>query len=91
MQEMDNEAEKEDGVKKKGRVGLKVENELKVGEDLEEGAKTKMVEKNKVKCAHKGDLAKCGFEVETGGVNMKTVGGLLPEFKQLSNRTSPVI
>ena len=32
MQEMDNEAEKEEGVKKKGRVGLKVENELKVGE-----------------------------------------------------------
>ena len=55
MKEMDNEAEKEKTVKKKGKVGLKEENKLKVGEDLEERARTQ-----------KGDVAKCGLE--TGGL-----------------------
>ena len=49
MKEMDNEAEKEKRVKKKGKVGLKEENKLKVGEDLEEGGRS-----------HKGVVAKPG-------------------------------
>ena len=52
MREMDNEAEKEKRVKKKGKVGLKEVNKLKVGEDLKEGGRS-----------HKGDVAKCDLEV----------------------------
>ena len=49
MREMDNEAEKEKRVKKKGKVGLKEVNKLKVGEDLKEGGRS-----------HKGVVAKPG-------------------------------
>ena len=77
MREMDNEAEKEKRVKKKGKVGLKEVNKLKVGEDLKEGG-----------ISHKGDVAKCDLEVETGGVNMKKNGGLVPGCEQMSNRAS---
>ena len=77
MREMDNEAEKEKRVKKKGKVGLKEVNKLKVGEDLKEGGRS-----------HKGDVVKCDSEVETGGLNMKTIGGLVPGCEQMSNRAS---
>ena len=93
MREMNNEAEKkEKNVKKKGKVGLKEENKLKVGENLEEGERTKekmamTVEKNKLKCAHKGDVARFGLEVETEGANTKTIGGLVPGSEQLSKKT----
>ena len=46
MREMDNEAEKEKRVKKKGKVGLKEVNKLKVGEEIKEGGRS-----------HKGDVA----------------------------------
>ena len=72
MREMDNDAEKGKRVKKKGKAGLKEENKLKVGEDLEEGGRS-----------HKGDMAKCDLEVETGGINMKTIGGLVPGCEQV--------
>ena len=93
MREMNNEAEKkEKRVKKKGKLGLKEENKLKVGENLEEGERTKekmamTVEKNKLKCAHKGDVARFGLEVETEGTNMTTIGGLVPGSEQLSKKT----
>ena len=77
MREMDNEAEKEKRVKKKGKVGLKEVNKLKVGEDLKEGGRS-----------HKGDVVKCDSEVETGGLNMKTIGGLVPGCEQMSSRAS---
>ena len=73
MKEMNNEAEREKGMKK-GEVGLKKKNKARDVQNLEKGArsKEKMVlreGKNTLKGAPKEDGVKCGLERE--GANMK--------------------